>query len=251
MEDKKNHKGGLVVVIIILFFICGGMGCFIFMNKDKLFSTENNKDNEVVVSKEDNNKKETLDIDSAFVKSLYKPFKLDTCFKTVEKMNNDNKIRLRIAYDNIVNADMDTVLCNEIGNANSVGLSCGSSDNSKVTTSVKAEVLELKYQELFGSNASFRNEDFGLDSIANLQVHSMTYIESKNIYAEYSSEGGGTCAIGKQQLDSAYKQGNELFINTDYIGYKDDGSEYSSKIIYQFKKDNQLERYVYVKAVEE
>lgn len=43
MEEKKKGNGGLIILIVILLLLCVGMGCFIFINKDKLFEKETEK----------------------------------------------------------------------------------------------------------------------------------------------------------------------------------------------------------------
>ena len=44
MEEKKNKKGILLIIfLVILLILCIGMGVFIFVNKDKLTTTENTK----------------------------------------------------------------------------------------------------------------------------------------------------------------------------------------------------------------
>ena len=43
---KKKDNGGLVVIIVLLLLICLGLGGFIFVNKDKLFGTNEPKEEE-------------------------------------------------------------------------------------------------------------------------------------------------------------------------------------------------------------
>ena len=40
MEEKKKGNGGLIVFVVILLLACVGMGAFIFINKDKIFSSD-------------------------------------------------------------------------------------------------------------------------------------------------------------------------------------------------------------------
>ena len=40
MEEKKKGNGGLIVLVVILLLACVGMGAFIFINKDKIFSSD-------------------------------------------------------------------------------------------------------------------------------------------------------------------------------------------------------------------
>ena len=56
---KKKGNGSSVVIIIILLLIIGGLGGFIFANKDNLFSKDKDKTEEKDKKKEKEEKKET------------------------------------------------------------------------------------------------------------------------------------------------------------------------------------------------
>ncbi|MBQ6323519.1 MAG: hypothetical protein IJI22_01665 [Bacilli bacterium] len=55
-KEKKKGNGGLVFLVILLLLICCGLGGFIFVNKDKIFS-----DGEVVTTKTSSEKSEVND----------------------------------------------------------------------------------------------------------------------------------------------------------------------------------------------
>ena len=251
MEEKKSGKGGFVVVIVILLLICGLMGTFICLNWEKIFD----KDSTVVSStKQKNNDikgktstKEELDINSALVQGLYDTFKDSTCYMNVNGLNSDNKVRLRVAYDNISRINIGSSSCSELPATNDLGGSCGT---GHTTHTITAKVLENKYHELFGTDSEFKNESFGTGHTADPQCYSMTYFADKGLYAEYNCEGGGTCATSKQTLVSAYKESDKLYIITDYKNEYEYGDTVK-KVIYQFKKDNILGNYVYEKGTME
>ncbi len=55
-KEKKKGNGGLVFLVVLLLLICCGLGGFIFVNKDKIFS-----DGEVVTTKASSDKSEVND----------------------------------------------------------------------------------------------------------------------------------------------------------------------------------------------
>ena len=46
IAPKKKGNGGLIVIIVLLLLICLGLGGFLFVNKDKLFGTNEPKEEE-------------------------------------------------------------------------------------------------------------------------------------------------------------------------------------------------------------
>ncbi len=74
-----------------------GLGAFIAY--DKLFVNTNNK--ETTSSKIEKSKnKEELDINDSTVQELFSAFEMTPCYMSVDGLNNDNRVRLRLAYDN-------------------------------------------------------------------------------------------------------------------------------------------------------
>ena len=57
MEENKKGNSGLIVIIVILLIMCVGMGCFIFINKDKLIANEKIEtiENKDIINEYDNN----------------------------------------------------------------------------------------------------------------------------------------------------------------------------------------------------
>ena len=58
LEEKKKKSSGLIIIILILVLLCGGMGTFVFINKDKLF-TEKSESKETKKNKKET-KQETV-----------------------------------------------------------------------------------------------------------------------------------------------------------------------------------------------
>lgn len=94
MEEKKKVNVGLIILMVILLIACIGMGCFIFINKDKLIEKENaevaenmNKESE---AKSDNNKEENTKEET-----VTNNISIEDDGKYIEKvysMNNDSFI---------------------------------------------------------------------------------------------------------------------------------------------------------------
>ena len=73
--EKKKNNTGLVIIIITLGLICLGLGGFIFINKDKLFGSNDSIEEQVESIKEE------LSINDKLVQKLYKmtQSEYDTC----------------------------------------------------------------------------------------------------------------------------------------------------------------------------
>ena len=276
MEEKKKSSGGKVILVIILLVAAFAGGFFV----NKYYFTIDSNSIEATKTENEQNvevKKTDLDINSVLVQRLYKMFRLDkACWMSVEGLNNDNKVRLRLAYDNL-NEDRNSISCSEVG-VEYKSSYCGegsqywstnltqaytSSDHQKFlevleqegwTKSLDANALKLKYQELFGLNANYKDEDFGLGHTTEISCFIMKYDDTKKIYAQYSCEGGGTCVGKTQDLVSAYKEGNNLFIKTKLSilnPVNENEIQEEKNVTYEFTYDEDVVNYVFVKLTQE
>ena len=270
--EEPKKKGKLVpILIVILFFACCGMGTFIYLNRDKLLE----KPEDVVEEKEENNdevkeEREELSIQDDVVVKLYNIFKYDNrCYITTEGLNHDNKTKLRIAYENVGSGSFEKIQCDKVETRIGKISHCGegipnesveayaSGDMQKFdeyikqvsTDSIKASILKSKVLELFGKDYNYKNEDFGLDAGVEPVCLIAHYDQNHDLYAKYTCEGGGTCGGFQQELKSAYKEGNGLWIQTHLKEHKANGEIKEVELIYQFQKEN--ENYVFVSATEE
>lgn len=276
-EKKKSGKGGLVVIIIILLLLCCAMGALLFLNKDvlleKYFNKTETTEEENTDNKESEEKEEIeeIDIKSAIVINLFNTFRMDkACWMTPDGLNKDNKVKLRLAYESVID-NYDMIPCSKVGGTIS-GSYCGGdfwgdkeisnayldSDKTRFTQlieervqtrSIKQEVLKAKVLELFGNNYDYKDEDFGTGHEVEARCHLMHYVPSEGVYAAYGCEGGGTCSGKEQEVTKAYKQGENLYIETNYKTYENEAK--TEKVTYEFQKDKVNSNYAFVKVTKE
>ena len=226
----------------------------------------NDKSEVVDNSKEEkeNNTRTYLDINDETVQKLFNIFRYDNehCFLIGEALNSNNLARLRIAYNSLSENSKREMSCSSlIGvikyNNNEISAYCGSHLNDEMqkyyvdsdefekaaltntTTYVYAKDLQDKYNELFSSNYLYTNESFGWNIGLEPEGQFMKYYDDKGIYALYNCECGGICGINGHIINSAYKVGNSLFIETTLD---------QTKINYEFRLENGM--YKFVKVVE-
>ena len=265
MEEKKKGNGGLVVLVIILLLLCIGMGAFIFIKKDKIISK-----NETKSSSSTSTEKTDLDVNDAIVINLFNIFRLDrSCYMNVKDLNSKNITRLRLASDNLT-TESQMIECSKVGGMYE-GRYCGSNpfadkemsdaynldDKTKFTKLVEERMnteiinpkeLKAKYLQLFGSDADYKDEDFGTGHSAETSCGIMHYDQKNHIYAQYNGECGGTCATGKQEVTKSFKESDKLTIETKY---ENEAAGINSNVTYEFKFDNKIGNYVFVKVTEE
>lgn len=268
MEKSKNGKGNNSFIVIIVLLVIALIGLIVYICYDKGLILKNNRNIKVTdVKNENTTKEQNIDINNAMVQELYNIFKLstdsDSCYMSVDSLNNSNLVKLRIAYNNISDSLYNNVNCGELELYE--GGICGSMEhNSEMlkaygnndmvkfrelekqnyTDSISAEVMERKLKLLFGSDFSVKHESFGYGHLVEPSCYVMKYDENKKLYARFMCEGGGTCGGVSQELLSATKKDNKLYINTKVTEY--DNQEYDVK--YTFKKDTINENYVFEKV---
>lgn len=264
-KNKENKSTGKTVAIIVLAVLL--LGAASYIGYDKFFVSKNNEKVESKQNKKLN--KEELDINSDLVQRLFNIFRLDqACYMTVDNLNNNNLVKLRLAYNNLSRYNFSEILCSEVG-ANEVveGSYCGEMNDemssaygsgdmnkfneatkSNYTTSLDANILRRKVKELFGSDIKVKDEDFGLNHNAEPFCHLMHYDKEKDLYAKYACEGGGSCGPGpKQTVKKAIKTGEKIEIVTDLFN---EGDNKTTTVTYYFKFDKENYNYVFDKVEE-
>lgn len=265
MEKKKENKstGKTIAIIILTILLFGSIGYIGYISKSNIPLKEDTK----VIKKIE--KEEELDINNDLVQSLFNIFRLDNaCYMSVDGLNHNNLIKLRLAYNNLSDDSFSSVYCSEIGANEAVNRSyCGMMTDemsnaygagniskfneltkNNYTTSLDANILRRKVRELFGSNFKVKDEDFGISHIVEPECYLMHYDKEKDLYAEYYCEGGGTCGGAiKQTLKSATKTGEKIQIVTDLMNEE---SNKLTKVTYYFKFDQQNYHYVFDKVEE-
>ena len=268
----KALSAYVIVIIAIFMLFTFGIGYYLgkVLNEPKNESKVNNE----VVDKVDNtdtvdkqNEKDDqddqggeivqddrveLDINDETVQKLFNIFRYDkeNCF-LIGEINTSNSARLQLAYNALQNSDIKTRSCSDLkpviwnetdrsiaphycGNMSDEMAKYYSKDDSafeKATLSnttkyVEASTLKNKYYELFSSNFSYTDESF----------ERMEYISDKGIYAYYGCQCGGICGSPEQVINSAYKIGDSLFIESTFDG---------DNVKYEFKLENVSYKFVH------
>ena len=273
---KKSNKPLLIVILIIFMgfiFGCGlCLGKQIFEDKKECPPAEKQNNKETPDNTETPTNTETVDgektvlnVNDYTVQKLIGIFGYN-CNVTGEKMNTDNQTRLEIAYANLEGKYINTLKCvtasakgalyETLNDGSQIIAYCGflmSDEMSKnysidkeafekaalmnYTNVVYEEFLKAKYLELFSSSYEYKPERFGGCGF-------MEYNSNVKNYARYTIECGGTCGEEKQTVTSAYKQGNKLFIETDY-----DNLDGKMKVNYEFILENGTYKFLKVTEV--
>lgn len=226
--SPKKGNGGLIILVVLLLLICLGLAGFIFVSKDKLFSSNKttDSDNEEVIEKEEEIVKKNLGINDSLVTGLFETFRIDkACWVGMRPLVlNENRAKLRIAYQKLGN------------NLNSV----------------KQSDLKEKVLEIFGKDYDYKDEDFGIGVSVEPTCGIMRYVTEENLYKEESGACGGTCALGEQKITKAYIEGKKLIIETTYKDLDGVAAEYrkDGNYTYEFKEES-TDHYVFVKITKE
>lgn len=263
--EKKKSPVGLIILVVVLMIGCLVGGYFI--NEAGVFTSSNDKEEKEEKKDEENKneKEEKLDIDNPLVINLFNIFRFDkSCWMNSDALGNDNKVKLRLAYDNT--NIREYVECSKLGARINNMQYCGDVNFSDAdfndaymndqnrfnklieersfAKSIKQSDLKAKVIELFGSDYDYKDEDFGIGHTVDTRCAIMHYVESEKVYAEYNGQCGGTCGpLGSQEILKAYKLGEKLYIETK-ITYDDDQIK-DYEVIYEFKKDKENGNYVF------
>ena len=270
-EKKKNSKGLIIVIIILAITVLGLIG---YISYDKFYSENKNTSTNNEIKEEEKEKKsihkeenaesvsterEDLSLNDETVQKLFKIFSNKRQY--TKNLNNENKEKLRFAYENIDTNSFETISCSKVGGLVGERL-CGDSawvekelveaysngdweamkifaENSRYTKALNSEILKLKMVELFGNDYPYQPEDFGSCRL----IH---YDAKNDIYAEYNGQcGEGVGAPCYETLVSAYKKGNNLYLETSFTDCD------ISKATYEFQKDVKNGNYVFAQVTTE
>ena len=95
------------------------------------------------------------------------------------------------------------------------------------TIAVTGQNLKAKYEELFSSSFEYKPELFGYYG------HIVEYFDKLNLFVKYGFSAGGFCIPSNQVITLAYKEGDKLFIETDY-----ENGNGKFKVNYEFVLEN-------------
>lgn len=272
--EKANKKTNPVIsilvgiVFVVIGFVIGyGISSYLFEDENvdegnKTEEKENDKEKEE--SDKDNDEKtelEKLDVNSAVVKELFEIFKEDNCLEKdiFNDLNTSVDARMYLAYRELSSSDFKEMKCGSLNDSYVNGNYCAVNDEAykyygsneskfqaaianEKTKVVSASVLEAKYKEIFGQDASYKNVTFKL-----LEGPIAYYDSKNNVYAYFSCECGGDCGTRYiHKLDTIEQSGTTLKLNTTLTV---DGSK--KTVVYTFKFEKTTGNYVFVSRTEE
>ena len=202
LEEKKKKSSGLIIIILILVLLCGGMGTFVFINKDKLF-TEKSESKETK-----KNKKET---------------KQET---KQEKVPEDIHTNLKRISSIIFEYDKSSLEVNSIDKEKFINdlVSIDKSGDITETTGTRLKELALKYFNI--SDLELVNITCGWDH--NNQGTNVMYIynpstDKYEYNLEHAGHGGSSTGISIYKGDDKVIEENDYYIYSTHIIYKDNG----------------------------
>lgn len=254
---KKKKKNVLLYIIIFVLVICLGVtSTMLFLKKDVIVNKTSSDKNNVNTSKEsygtpipgpkseDTDEEINLGVDSDLANILFDTFKLEgRIYLTVDGLNNDNKVKLRLAYEMIPENKIGTISCDDASIES--GRMCGDNDGygtsgTSFTKKVSDSDISRYVRLLFGSDVKFNNETFGIGLSTGPKGPIMYYDSNSKNYYYSGYNGGGTRMGSSQSLESATKKGDTITLKTKLtIG------DSTSDVIYTFKKDKVNYNYVF------
>lgn len=140
MEENKKSKVVLIVFVIVLILLCVGMLTFIFVNKDKLISKENNTTSETENKETNNNifKEETM-------YSNYYETKQEGTVKyfmtLLNTFKDNNQGYFTIIYASVYDSGSETILANGYYNIQDGKLKLSVGPYSAANNEESAEVV--------------------------------------------------------------------------------------------------------------
>lgn len=232
-------------------------GNYIFVNRsEKEITVDDNEESK----KDETENLEKLTKDSEVVKDLFNMFKIEDCdeYSFIKKVNTDMGVKKYFIYRSLAENEFVEKTCGSL-NANRYGdgLFCAESNyygsnwtkydndvkNKKVRT-FDAKLFKEKYLKLYGSNASYKDENFDL-----LRGPIAYYDSKNNLYAIFNCWCGGACGNGYEHvIDDIEQDGYNLTINTKLTTYSGDAVDSVEDVKYLFKYESSTGNYVFVKT---
>ena len=255
MADKKHMILKMlfgVLAFIVVVASCFGAGYF--------GSKLGNKEKENKEEKEEPKKEvKTLTVESDEVKKLYEVFREDKDCSTASYWSDYSleDAKVFFAYRAALKESSMNIRCGDLDHSYVGGYYCAFPDKAEPfygnediagfenaikdekTIGVTVAVLEAKYKELFGKDASFSkgNIHLGLGPI-------LYYDKVNQLYAEFGCQCGGECAGVTQTLDSISQDGKKLILNTTIVENFDRITTYY--VSYTFEFEEETGNYIFV-----
>ena len=199
MEEKKKGNSGLIILVVILLVACVGMGCFIFINKDKLMSKENNET--IEKTEKDINENKDLDINDTLVETLYKMTRsdLDKCEYETQPLLIEN-VGDKLTLDNM--------------NDNYKGIIIY--DYVEKNKEISEEEMKKAYEKIFGPNTYKVMNKINFNAVGNINYDSA----NKKYILDFNPNEPWGCVThlyNKEKVINATKNDDTIKITTAYI----------------------------------
>lgn len=242
-EEVKKKSSPIKPIIIILVIALLGVGAYLAY--DKLFADKDNKEKE---EPKEEVVKEEISIDNPAMLKLYYNFRGDQ-HQYIDKVKSSNVAKIRIAYENIAVASFSSISCSQLDGSLEMDAKCGdgTEESFNSTKTITSKLMKEKLVELFGSYYTYKAEDFGIGDSLEPKCKLMHYDENNDLYAYFMQECEKvTSNTYKEQITSAYKEGNKLFIEAKTVkGTSENDKEVGKIATYEFKKDPVNGNYVF------
>lgn len=178
IQPKKKGNGGLIVIIVLLLAVCIGLGGFVFINKDKLFSSNE--------PKETKEKKETKKEEKAPVVTNYEV----TDGRVADLIENLLRVGLYKSHCRIVEfyANDKKVTPNDIENLMAYHLAEGAAAHGQGSFSL--DDMNKAIHKLLGKDYQF--DPTSID-YKGQSCPSFTYESETKMFVKQPTACGGTC----------------------------------------------------------
>lgn len=213
MESKPKKSTGLIIGLVIFVLIIGGVAFYLGKNYNTIFSTKvtskdelntgtNKEDKEVTTDK---NSKETLDINTTFVQTLYTKVKgitKDRCLSADATYELTPDLKRILAFENMPTSERKSLSVPEFNYTYGLG---GRGFEEEINFQYSSAALHNSYLNLFGKD-ELVDEEF-----ADIFTGMNFYNSTTKSYANINFQGGCMPTIKyKNSLLSAEKTGTKI-----------------------------------------
>ena len=261
-KRKVKHKYRIRYIFFALFIFVVIMGILLMVIK----SHEDSNNDGALIDDVIQGEVQELDLSNKDVKYLYELFVENTSFKLdyAIGLNSDIYSRLYYTYLSFNEDDFKQVSCNDAGlvilydEDNYFKALCSTNTTypmeidemervirDNYTYGINNEDFEKRYKEIFG-NVEYSTHDFEYSIGQTLHYDSRT-----DMYLKYHSETGGVAGIS---IEGTFKKAtlrrNKLIITISYLTEDLSGTLRQYDVAYQFEKDKDTDKFIFMKREE-
>ena len=257
-KKKKRNKIKTVFIVLSIFLILMGL-LFIYT-----LSLDDSNSDGALIDDVFLGEMKKLDLTDKNVNKLYHLFLEDSIFKRkyAEGLNKTIESRLYYTYLNLTDDDFEEVRCDDVGlvilydENNILKALCYPTTytdeidtmekeiRNNSTLGIDASIFKDKYRELFG-DVQFDTLDFDY-SVGQL----MHYDSRSNKYLKYYAESGSVGYDIEGSFKEATLRGRKLKITISYTEEDFDGETTQYDIVYNFEKNKDSNKYIFMNREE-